>query len=93
MTPKQKCDELFEIHLAIINGGERFGWNNEVAAKQKAAAIKCALFTAIEVTTIFGMLHKPEYVTFLEKNIGDEWMNGYEMKDFYEEVKRELEKL
>lgn len=43
MNPKEKAKQLFEDFLAIQNGGEKFGWNNEDAQRHRKKAKDCGL--------------------------------------------------
>jgi hypothetical protein len=55
MTPKIRADKLFDDFLSILNGGQKYGWNNETAKQHREMAKKCALRCVEEI-------HKEDYL-------------------------------
>lgn len=55
MTPQERAKQLFEDFLAIQNGGEKFGWNNEDAQRHRKKAKECALLCVRNDRTIISI--------------------------------------
>jgi len=87
MTPKEKAQEIFD--------------------KMKGSRVKqthskrCAIIAVDEILKNFVGLHKPEYTAFdcigehkytFERET-ETHMNGYEMEEYWEEVKRGIQSL
>lgn len=93
MTPKEKADSIFwNLHDKIYNGIHA-GEPNVSDLEFQNVTKKCAIITVDAILSEIGLLHKPEYVVFQEKDADDEWYNGYSRDDYWEEVKKEIEKL
>ena len=94
MTPKEKCDSLIDIcHKVRYN--DDGGYSHKMA---KHSALVCV----DEILKQFVGLHKPEYVAFdcivkpRQFTFEGEYethMTGYDMQSYWEEVKKEIEKL
>lgn len=87
MTPKEKAEELVGKFYFLVQTKE----------EQK----RCALMAVDEILKNFEGLHKPEYCAF--DAIGerkftfqgeyDEYLTGYDIIEYWQEVKQEIEKL
>ena len=98
MTPKQKANELYMSFrmLQIANEDE-----DDETFNPNSRAKQCALICCDKILSIFDGLHKPEYCAF--DAIGerkftyngeyDTHMTGYDMVEYWNEVKLEIEKL
>jgi hypothetical protein len=82
LTPKEKAQELVLKYLRIENTND---WWSKVPAKQ------CALIDIQGNIDMLETLHKPEYCTF--NAYTDEQKDGYEMIEFLEQVKKEINNL
>jgi hypothetical protein len=84
MTPqKQKAIGLV-INIKELNLST---WINNEDAK------KIALIAVDEIINQLENLHKPEYTTFINYVGKNEIINGYELIEYYKEVKQEIENL
>lgn len=93
-SPKEKADELVEAYKKYM-----YPFHPVVAEKQ---AKECALIQIKDMLQIFEGLHKPEYCAFdaigeQKYKLSDDpeyrtHKTGYEMKEYFEQVKAELEK-
>jgi hypothetical protein len=84
MTPqKQKAIGLV-INIKELNLST---WINNEDAK------KIALIAVDEIINQLENLHKPEYTTFINYVGKNEIINGYELIEYYKEVKQEIETL
>ena len=88
MTPKEKAIELVD-KFTQTNGNAFF-------------AKECALIAVDEIIKMLMSLYKPEYTSFntvnelmyqFEESDECDVMDGYEMVEYYEQVKQEIEKL
>lgn len=79
---KQKAIELVEKF-----GDTTDNWGTYNLGKRQAK--QCAIICVDEILEILSKLHKPEYTTFaINDNI-----DGYELEDFYEKIKQEIQNL
>lgn len=88
MTPKEKAQELVDKFIQT-NGNSFF-------------AKKCAIAAVDEIIKMLMSLYKPEYTSFntvnelmykFEESDECDVMDGYQMVEYYEQVKQEIEKL
>lgn len=88
MTPKEKAIELVE-NFTTINGNSFF-------------AKECAVAAVDEIIKMLVSLYKPEYTSFntvnelmykFEESDECDVMDGYQMVEYYEQVKQEIKKL
>jgi len=98
MTPKEKAKELFYKFNTITSN--EFKSDTVTSAK---AAKQCVIMSVDEIIKNFDGMHKPEYAAF--DVLGEQkytltheqeyptHKNGYEMQDYWNEVKTELKKL
>lgn len=88
MLVKEYFDSIYAAHTI-------FTW--EQAKAEKAPQVGyCKTSARIAIDNLIltlNVLDKPEYVTFLMKDPDGDWYNGYSLKDYYEEVKLEINKL
>lgn len=84
MNPKEKAKQLVEKYSSYSIGDGK----------------KCALVCVEEILEPLKTLHKPEYTSFISKNLYtipeteyDTHIHGYELIEYFEEVKEELLKL
>jgi hypothetical protein len=99
MTPEQKALSLIEQYKNKIIYFPYL--DTQDSSMKMESAIDCALTVVDETLKVFEGLYKPEYTLF--DAIGErqyafdsessEGMNGYEMIEYYQEVKEILEKL
>lgn len=97
MTPKEKAYEFYHYYFNLLE--PYFEIPNEEFNINRVK--KCALVCCDEILSIFDGLHKPEYCAF--DAIGerkftyngeyDTHMTGYDMVEYWNEVKLEIEKL
>ena len=88
MTPKEKAKELLD----------KYFWE---AVPTKKQAKQCSLIAVDETLKQFDGLHKPEYCAFdcigerkfTFKSEYPEHMTGYDMVEYWQQVKQEIEKL
>lgn len=92
MTPKEKARELaYSFYNGIVK-------NTVTAIGKDDAAKQCALIAVDEILSVLDLLNKPERTMFIEweqfkeKDAADV-MDGNDMKDYWLEVKTEIEKL
>ena len=93
MTPKEKAEELFIKCYPIW-------YENGVLAKRKYAK-EYAQIVVDEILKQFDGLHKPEYCAFdciverkfTFKSEYPEHMTGYDMVEYWQEVKKEIQQL
>jgi hypothetical protein len=84
MTPKERAESLFITFRSQLKGD----WSDNIDI---ILSKECALIAVDEIITILELInYHPEYVSFSQKNEDDECMNGYEMVDYYEQVKEEI---
>ena len=91
MTPKEKAKEFYDKY--------EFVYIQNYTSKHEV--IQCCIIAVDEILAILRGLHKPEYCGF--DAIGerqytyngeyDDLMTGYDMVDYYNEVKTELTNL
>ena len=89
MTPKEKANQLFDDFLDLMD--------IQHPPNAKYMAIRCV----DEILKNFEGLHKPEYCAFdaigerkfIFKGEYEEHMTGYDMVEYWQEVKKEIEKL
>ena len=94
MTPKEKAEELFVKY-------NEFNYETIVYSTQRTKAKECALIAVDEILKQFDGLHKPEYCAFdcigerkfTFKSEYPEHMTGYDMVEYWQQVKEEIEKL
>jgi hypothetical protein len=87
MTSKEKADELID----------KFNFIGIDFEQMKEGALICVN----EILSCgFGDMHKPEYAAFMvadkfevEDQNESDYLSGYEMQEYWNEVKKELEKL
>jgi hypothetical protein len=79
-TQKQKAIELINKYLQVYDG-------------RVDKAKKCTLIAVDEIISQLENLHKPEYTTFINYVGKNEIINGYELIEYYKEVKQEIETL
>lgn len=91
MTPKEKAEELVHKFMPHSSGDSN---NNEAKI--------CALISVDEIIKILISLYKPEYTSFntvnelmykFEESDECDVMDGYQMVEYYEQVKQEIEKI
>lgn len=91
MTPQEKARELVDKYHSEINQEHNNGFTFELAKS-------CAIICADEMLIQLRKLRKPEYTDFIEwdqlkeKEVADT-MDGYELIDWYENVKEEIQNL
>lgn len=93
MTPKEKAKHLFDRMMSIKSFSTR---PIDLASSQAKLA---AIITIDEILSCgFNQMHKPEYAAFMVADkftraepIEEEYLSGYEMQDYWEEVKKEIE--
>ena len=102
MTPKEKAQELTDKFKCYVHGyiGSSMLSNHEYPDQIVSQAKNASLIVVNEIINMFDRLHKPEYCSF--DSIGErgftyegectDRMTGYDMADYWEEVKLELEK-
>ena len=88
MTPKEKAKELYDKY--------EFVYIQNYTSKHEVK--QCALLAVDEIILILEGLHKPEYTCFdiyepKQFTISEEVTDGYMLKDYFEQVKAEIEKL
>ena len=91
MDAKTKAKDLLDKFESIL--GHSLPMDGEPYFKESK---ECALICVDEIIKEVEELHKPEYVLFIinDKNAPNmNNMNGYEKRDFWEDVKIELSKL
>lgn len=99
MTPKEKASQLIEKFKQQISGWDYYN-DIDDSENQQTKAKKAATICINEILQNFEGLHKPEYCAFDaigEKKytfIGEPeyrtHKTGYEMKDYWEQVKTEV---
>lgn len=104
MTPKEKAEELVSkmnvIHYMKLHGKNKNSKGLPISMYDDQIK-QCALIAVDEILKNFDGLHKPEYCAF--DAIGQrkftfesecaEHMNGYDMIEYWQEVKSEIENL
>lgn len=92
MTPKEKADELTQKFR--YDGIAGIDLSAQCTEKEVIFyAKRCALIAVNEMLSLFEVLHKPEYTSFITDKInGCATCDGYEYQHFLEDVKTELEK-
>lgn len=105
-SPKEKAEEIIKKILTNIPDYKvagRDGLNGLVimkdAEKINNTAKQCALIAVDEILAIIETLDKPEYTAFLLKDKLEfeteyaKHFNGYDIEEYFKEVKSEIEKL
>lgn len=96
MTPKIKAEELIEKFKEYAHGISSFNGKYNESVEINSAK-QCAIICADEIIHELEQLRKPEYTSFVIQNTNSSEENsvidGYEKKDFWNEVKSELENL
>jgi hypothetical protein len=82
MTPKEKAEELIDKYSLLVP--IEFGGMDKNLAKQ------CALIAVDEQIKILELIHKPEYVSVW---VQEQYFNIYDLIEYFQEVKSEIEKL
>jgi hypothetical protein len=99
MTPKEKAETLIDKMKSIVeNSGLHATFDYDC---YKKAAVKCALIAIDEIVEILEGLNKPEYCAFdaigeRKFHFNGEYethMTGYDMFEYWEQVKKEIEAL
>ena len=100
MTPKEKAAALVEKYKEYVHGyaGSSMLTNHEYPEQILSQAKKAALIAVDEILAILRGLQRQEYCRFVGKFTykGEEHehiMTGYDMADYYNEVKTELTNL
>jgi len=84
-TPKENAEELVAYFSKILRDSNADSWTQQA---KNLAKNHCDYHIMI-----LDLLHKPEYVTFDIKDTSGDWYNGYSLKEYYEQVKLEIDKL
>lgn len=98
MNPELKAKELvgkYKPYMYCYAGSGMLA-NSYDESVANDYAKKSALIAVDEMISKLEKLHTPEYATFIEwDQLRDEvvTMNGYEMIGYYQQVKRDIEKL
>jgi hypothetical protein len=79
MTPKEKARDLYEKYY--------------YHTQSPIGSINYSIITINEVIKELEQLAKPEYTTFISNHLESETMDGYEKRDFWDQVKTEIENL
>lgn len=85
MDAKEKAQALYDM---FYNHGHLIE-----TSYAKDHCKKCATIVAIEMIKQLEELCKPEYTSFWHGKLAGETVDGYELKDYWETVKLEIEKL
>lgn len=104
MTPKEKANKLVdEFYQTTPNEAWYCPPLGSLSMEYKAweQAKQCALIMVDEILKNFERLHKPEYCAFdaigerkfIFQGEYDEYMTGYDMIEYWQEVKDEIGKL
>lgn len=86
MTPEEKAKELynkFKEALAIT----------DMQAGANPYVIMCCIISATQMTKQLQEMCKPEYTSFWHGKVAGETIDGYEMQQYWEDVKQAIEKL
>jgi hypothetical protein len=99
MTPKEKATELVTKIAPFIDPYDVDQRINHDLLQSRAK--QCAVFAVDEILKIFDGLHKPEYSGFdiyepkqytINEPVNNDCIDGYELQEYFREVKSELEK-
>lgn len=90
MQPEVKGDELIEKfkknRMDILTKQDSIPCILSDFPTQKTAT-KCAIIAVEEIISQLENLHKPEYTSFFHGGMGSgQTLDGYELKDFWNEV-------
>lgn len=85
MTAKEKAAELVAKFGNMLASEHNF--------RAIAASKKCAIITVDEIIMQIDNMNDPEYVYFFPLKDSEEGLDGYEMIEFYKEVKKEIQNL
>lgn len=96
---KEKAKELVEKYSNYTSGWTTISKPLDYPSAQfegnsmrLGRAKQCALIAVGEIIKQLSNLHKPEYVTFYKDDLCEQ-MDAFEKKDFWQQVKQEIEKL
>lgn len=87
MTPQEKAKELVDKFSEYASEEGIQSGDKNLCAKE------CALIAVQEIIKELEQLSKPEYTIFVTSYEPLQTMQGYEKKDYWDEVKEEIEKL
>jgi hypothetical protein len=106
MTPKEAAEQIIGKYNSLSVSNDVFrsdvGFTRVVNSLDHEVAKQCALIHVNGIIDELDKLHKPEYVTLITKypdanypedGNGAETMDGYERKDFWEDVLNEIKAL
>jgi len=92
--PKQTAKEIVDKYKPHVTTWDCY-WDTEMPDEQITKdAKKCAIIHVNGIISVLENLCKPEYTSFFHGEMGSgTTMDGYELKDFFNDVLNEINKL
>lgn len=84
MTPEEKAKELVKKFQSKCSG-------NSQTILNKTLAKQCASIAVDEIISQLDEMRKPEYTDFWHGDKAGETVDGYFIKEYWHEVKKEIE--